>query len=105
MEAEFLQLAQEAGVSVARVWAGAFLVVIVVLHIIGHTVIGWQLWQMQKSWWQREREVDAMAARLRETNREVEEALDRQCQALERQGEAMRRSHSKARRLNGKAKS
>ena len=44
MEAEFLQLAQEARVNVAEVWAlvgvAVFLVVMGVLHLLGYTENG-----------------------------------------------------------------
>ena len=85
-EAEFLQLAREAG---AALEAGPSWVEVAQLLINGLAVIALMVgvvW-MQAYGKQREREVDAMAARLRETNREVEEALDRQGQALDRQGE------------------
>ena len=46
----------------------------VVIYAIGLAVICWQLWQMKKYGQRRDREIDAMAARLRETNRKLRES-------------------------------
>ena len=69
-----------------RVALLAIIVALVVLHIIGHAVIGWQLWQLHKYDKQREREVDAMGQRLRQ---QAQESTERLRQALDRQHEAM----------------
>ena len=50
----------------------------VVIYAIGLAVIYWQLWQMKKYGQQRDRAIDAWAASLRETTRELEERLRRQ---------------------------
>ena len=68
-----------------RVALLAIIVALVVLHILGHAVIGWQLWQLHKYDKQREREVDAMGQRLRQQAQQAEESTERLRQALDRQ--------------------
>ena len=54
----------------------------VVIYTIGYAVIAWQLWQMQQDGQQREREIDAMAARLGASNHALEESTRRLGQVL-----------------------
>lgn len=54
----------------------------VVIYAIGLAVIAWQLWQMKKYGHQRDREIDAMAARLRESRRTLAESGRRLGQVL-----------------------
>ena len=55
----------------------------VVIYGIGVAAIHWHLWELKKYGRQRDREIDAMAARLRETNREIEERLEKVGRELE----------------------
>ena len=54
----------------------------VVIYAIGLAVIAWQLWQIQKYGQQREREIDAMAVRLRESSHALDESTRRLGQVL-----------------------
>ena len=47
----------------------------VVIYAIGLAAIYWQLWQMKKYGQQRDREIDAMAAGLREVGHRLEQQL------------------------------
>lgn len=49
----------------------------IVIYAIGLAVIAWQLWQMQQAGQHREREIDAMAARLSASNHALEESTRR----------------------------
>lgn len=55
----------------------------VVIYAIGLAVIVWQLWQMQKYGQQREREIDALAVRLRESYPALDESRQRWGSALD----------------------
>lgn len=55
----------------------------VVIYAIGLAVIAWQLWQIQKYGQQREREIDALAFRLRESSQRWGRTLDESRHALD----------------------
>ena len=54
----------------------------IVIYAIGYAVIAWQLWQMQQYGQHREREIDAMATRLRASNHALAESGRRLGQVL-----------------------
>lgn len=90
MEAEFLQLAQEAVAALQAAarpnWAEvAGLIVGGVVGFGQIGLIGWGLHRMGKASEERNRQLDQQA----ETLGKIGQALDRQGQALERQGEVL----------------
>ena len=87
MDAEFLQLARAAVVALQ----GPSWVEIAQLLVsgVGLGAILWGLAQMQAAGERRNKEIDEMAANMRESTRVVGQALERQGQALERQGEVL----------------
>ncbi len=76
MDPEFLELARAAvaALQVARqpTWVE---IAELVIYGIGLAAIYWHLWDMKKYGQRRDREIDAWAASLRETNRKLAESV------------------------------
>ena len=92
METELVQLAREAVVALQAANRTSWLEVAqLFVSSIGLGAIFWGLAQMQQAGRRRDKEIDEMAANMRESTRVVGQALERQGQALERQGQALER--------------
>ena len=103
MEAEFLQLAQRAVAALEAANSTSWVEVAQLgISSVGLGAILWGLAQMQQAGRRRDKEIDEMAANMRESTRVVGEALERQGaamtqaftqqgQALDRQGAALER--------------
>ncbi len=90
METELVQLAREAVVALQAANRTSWIEVAqLFVSSVGLGAIFWGLAQMQQAGRRRDKEIDEMAANMRESTRVVGQALERQGQALERQGQAM----------------
>ena len=61
----------------------------IVIYAIGYAVIAWQLWQMQKYGQQREREIDALAVRLRASSPTLAESSHALAESTRRLGQVL----------------
>ena len=92
METELVQLAREAVIALQAANRTSWIEVAQLLvSSMGLGAIFWGLAQMQQAGRRRDKEIDEMAANMRESTRVVGQALERQGQALERQGQALER--------------
>ena len=92
METELVQLAREAvGALQAANRTSWIEVAQLFVSSVGLGAILWGLAQMQQAGRRRDKEIDEMAANMRESTRVVGQALERQGLALERQGQALER--------------
>ena len=92
METELVQLAREAVIALQAANRTRWIEVAqLLISSVGLGAIFWGLAQMQQAGRRRDKEIDEIAANMRESTRVVGQALERQGQALERQGQALER--------------
>ena len=94
MEAELVQLAQEAVAALQAAYRTSWVEVAqLIVSSVGLGAIFWGLAQMQQAGRRRDREIDVMAETMRESTRALGQGLERQgeamTQALKQQGEVL----------------
>ena len=98
MDTEFLELAREAVAALQATRQPTWVEIAeLVIYGIGVAAISWHLWDMKQYGQRRDREIDAWAASLRETNRKLAESVAengrRLAESTRRLGQQLEQSH------------